>query len=73
MQSCKTWCVKGVPFVNRKYVKGVPFLSKMVYEVVRDWTKLSTPFPGCRAATPTPCTEGQQIPCRPSIPFSNKG
>ena len=62
-------------------MKEVPFLSRMVYKGVRGWTQggaslyktfLSTPFPGCGAATPTPCAEGQQIPCNPSFPFSNK-
>jgi len=28
--------VKGVPFVNRLYMKGVPFLSKMVNKGVRE-------------------------------------
>ena len=32
MQSCRHWTyVKGVPFVNRRYMKGVPFSWKMVY------------------------------------------
>ena len=30
--------VKGVPFVNRGYMKGVPFPLKIAYKRVRGWT-----------------------------------
>ena len=30
--------MKGVPFVNRRYMKEAPCLSKMVYKRVRGWT-----------------------------------
>ena len=30
--------VKGVPVVNRRYMKEAPCLSKMVYKRVRSWT-----------------------------------
>ena len=34
----QTRYVKGVPFVNRRYMKGVTFSWKMVYKRVRGWT-----------------------------------
>ena len=39
MQTSKLDNAKGVPFLNRRYIKGVLFCQKMVYilRVLRDW------------------------------------
>ena len=49
--------MKGVPFLNKRYIKGVPqFSVKMIYKRVRGWTSgrglpvlnfVKYPLPGC--------------------------